>query len=124
MALSKRDFFDAIDYSNTAVEIHEYLLTTLKTQQENFAKKRDVEQSEVLSKISDIEFRFAQLDMLSAVYRKMLLNTLGEIEGCNEAELNTIKSGLLHIVATTLEASVNDFGINAKIAVDIKEEKN
>ncbi|ALA25014.1 hypothetical protein AVI51_02895 [Piscirickettsia salmonis] len=127
MTINKRDFFDAINYADTAVQIHEYLLNILEKQQKDFAENcnndNDSEKSKALASISDVELRFAQLDMLSAIYRKILLNTLNEIEGCNDQELKTIKNGLLHMVATTLEACVNDFTIEAKITIDIKEEQ-
>ncbi|OAJ33353.1 hypothetical protein [Piscirickettsia salmonis] len=127
MTITKRDFFDAINYADTAVKIHEYLLDILEKQQKDFTENcnndNDSEKSNALANISDVELRFAQLDMLSAIYRKILLNTLNEIEGCNDQELNTIKNGLLHMVATTLEACVNDFAIEAKITIDIKEEQ-
>ncbi|AKP73961.1 hypothetical protein Psal006b_01595 [Piscirickettsia salmonis] len=127
MTINKRDFFDAINYADTAVKIHEYLLNTLEKQQKDFAEScnndNSSEKSKALASISDVELRFAQLDMLSAIYRKVLLNTLNEIEGCNDQELKTIKNGLLHMVATTLEACVNDFTIEAKITIDIKEEQ-
>ncbi|MGJ3495541.1 hypothetical protein PsalN5692_01789 [Piscirickettsia salmonis] len=127
MTINKRDFFDAINYADTAVKIHEYLLNILEKQQKDFAEScnndNGSEKSKALASISDVELRFAQLDMLSAIYRKVLLNTLNEIEGCNDQELKTIKNGLLHMVATTLEACVNDFTIEAKITIDIKEEQ-
>ncbi len=97
MTINKRDFLDAINYADTAVKIHEYLLNTLEKQQKDFAEScnndNSSEKSKALASISDVELRFAQLDMLSAIYRKVLLNTLNEIEGCNDQELKTIKNG-------------------------------